>query len=325
MKAKFMNEVHLEGLLYEHDLVLKVTGPTAKSPNTEFISGTVKIATDPELLNIVEVHYTYVTSKTARGDANSTFTNLRNIIDEKVMTYMIHKGEDYKPTYVKVDTAIGLNDFYMDRNGVRELVTAKRNEGGFLHFIKESELSPDMASRNRFQADMVITSIRRVEADEEKNLPEVMRVKGVVFDFRKAILPVEFVLYSPEGMDLFEDQVPSSSTPFCTNVRGSQISQTTTVRTTEASAFGPAIIKESPRTRKEHVIESIFDQVSYVWDDDSFITADDLRKAMGDREVYLAGVKKRDEEYQASKANKSAATTTSAPASIQSQTGGFNF
>ena len=61
MKAKMINTVHLEGLLYEHDLVMKTSGENSKAPGTEFISGTLKVATDNVMTNIVEVHYTYVT------------------------------------------------------------------------------------------------------------------------------------------------------------------------------------------------------------------------------------------------------------------------
>ena len=52
-------------------------------------------------------------------------------------------------------------------------------------------------------------------------------------------------------------------------------------------------------------------------DAENGITAEDIKKAMGDREVYLADVKKRQDEYQASK------TAAAAPANNTS--GGFNF
>lgn len=323
MKAKFKNEVHLEGLLYEHSLALKVSGPKSKNPGTEFISGTIKVATDIELLNIVEVHFTYVIATTKNGGVNATFTALRSIAEGKAMPYVGNNSKpEYVPTYLRIDTTLGLNDFYMDRNGQEELVSARRNEGGFVHIIRESEMK-EPEKRNTFSADMVITSIRRLEADEEKGLDERMIVKGVVFDFRRGILPMEFVTYNPQGMELFENQNPSANTPFCTEVRGSQVSQTVMLQRTEESAFGPALVKEYPRSRKELVIESIFAQVSYPWDDESFITADELRKAMGDRETYLATVKKQNDEYKASR--EAAKSAPVAPAPVQSKSGDFNF
>ena len=329
MKARMTNTVHLEGLLYEHDLTLKVSGPNSKTPGTAFISGVVKVATDNAITNIVDVHFTYVTEKTSKGTANATFANLKAIIDGAVKCYVPNKTkEDYVPAFVRIDTAIGLNDFYSENNGQVELVSAKRNEGGFLHFIRENELAPEKDEngnllRNNFRADMVVTTIRRLEADVERELPERMMVKGVIFDFRRGILPAEFVMYNQEGMNLFESQEPSPSNPFCTEVRGSQVSQVTMVRREEPSAFGPALVKEYPRTRKEYEVTSIFNQVSYPWDDEGFITAEELRKAMGDRETYLATVKQRYDEYQAQRKGQGSAPV--AQTTIQAQSGGFNF
>ena len=61
-----INKSHIEGLLYEHALELKTSGPNSKTPGTEFISGTISIATDNAGINIVPIHFTYVTAKTAK-------------------------------------------------------------------------------------------------------------------------------------------------------------------------------------------------------------------------------------------------------------------
>ena len=49
---KMKNVVHAEGYLYEHELEMKVSGPNSKKPGTEFIRGTIGVATDEELKNI---------------------------------------------------------------------------------------------------------------------------------------------------------------------------------------------------------------------------------------------------------------------------------
>lgn len=85
MKA-MINKSHVEGILYEHDLELKTSGPNSKNPGTQFITGTVSIATDDAGLNIVPVHFTYVTATTAKGGTNATFTTLKNIIDGVIGT-----------------------------------------------------------------------------------------------------------------------------------------------------------------------------------------------------------------------------------------------
>lgn len=128
-----INKTHIEGLLYEHALELKTSGPNSKNPGTQFISGTVSIATDNAGVNIVPVHFTYVTATTASGKTNATYGTLKNIIDGVIGTVM-KDGKD-KAGKLRIDSALGLNEFYSDRNGKEELVSAKRNEGGFVHTV----------------------------------------------------------------------------------------------------------------------------------------------------------------------------------------------
>ena len=72
MKARLLNSTRIEGILYQHNLELKVSGPNSKKPGTEFISGTIDIATNDAMTNIVPVHFTYVTATTATGKENAT-------------------------------------------------------------------------------------------------------------------------------------------------------------------------------------------------------------------------------------------------------------
>jgi hypothetical protein len=50
---KMINTTHIEGLLYEHKLEKKVSGDNSKNPGTEFITGTVTVATDDARMNTV--------------------------------------------------------------------------------------------------------------------------------------------------------------------------------------------------------------------------------------------------------------------------------
>ena len=71
---------------------------------------------------------------------------------------------------------------------------------------------------------------------------------------------------------------------------------------------------------KEWVITGAAKQPYEIDDAENGITIEEIKKAMADREVYLADVKKRQEEYQATKETPSVANA-SAPAAA----GGFNF
>ena len=127
------NNTHIAGALYQHDLAIKVTGENSKKPGTEFISGNIEIVTDDAGVNIVPVHFTYVTAVTGKGKDNATFKVLYDIIDGKHGTVMTN-GADNAAT-LRIDSAIGLNEFYSDRSGKEELVSVKRNEGGFVHVV----------------------------------------------------------------------------------------------------------------------------------------------------------------------------------------------
>ena len=308
-----INKTHIEGYIYEHDLELKVSGPNSKNPGTQFITGTVSLATDDLGVNVVPVHFTYVTATTAKGGANATFTTLKNIIDGAIGTVM-KDGKD-KAGKLRIDSALGLNEFYTDRNGKEELVSAKRNEGGFVHTC--DVLNEDEKTRNTFECDMLITNCHRIEADADKNIPEKVIVKGAIFDFRKSLLPVEFTALNPNAMNYFEDLGATQSNPVLTKVWGRQVSETIVKKTVEESAFGDAAVKETKSSRRDFVITGAAKE-PYVWDDESTMTAAELTEAIANREVYLAGVKQRADEYKASKGQ--APANVAAPAQ-----GAFNF
>lgn len=308
-----LNKTHIEGLLYEHALELKVSGPNSKNPNTEYITGTVSIATDDACVNIVPVHFTYVTAVTSKGNTNATYTTLKNIIDGVVGSVM-NDGKD-KASKLRVDSALGLNEFYTDRNGKEELVSAKRNEGGFIHTV--DVLTEDEKLRNTFECDMLITGAVRKEADIEKQIPEKVIVKGAIFDFRKALLPVEFSAVNPGAMNYFEGLGATSKEPVFTKVWGRQVSETVVKTITEESAFGEASVREVKNTRRDFVITGA-SKVPYAWDEQETITVSELNEAIAARETYLATVKQRQDEYKASK------QAGAAPA-ITPAVGAFNF
>ena len=295
MKKKFVNESHLEGYLYEHDLTVKESGKNSKVPGTVFISGTISIATDNAITNIVPIHFTYVTATTSKGGNNATFKVLKDIIDGTLKTYMEDKDKAVK---LRVDSALNLNEFYTTKDGKEELVSARRNEGGFVHIA--DSLDEDENKRNTFKCDFLIHNARRVEADEEKNTPEKMIIKGHAFDFRNSILPMEFTVLNPAAMDYFESLEASPSNPILTNFWGQQISETVVKRIVEESAFGSDYVREVKNNRKDFVITGAL-KVPYEFGDESVMTADELKELLAAREVYVADIKKRQEEYEASK------------------------
>ena len=244
---KNINTEHIEGRLYQHELSVKtVQNQQSENFGKEYIGGTLDVATDEEGLNVLTVHFTYVTETTKNGKKNATFTALKKIIDEGKA--WITDGKD-SATKLKVDTALALNDFYTQDDS---LVSAKTNEGGFVTIVNEL---CDASERNTFSADMIITNINRVEADEEKGIEEdYVTVKGAVFNFRNALLPVDFVVRNKAGMKYFENLEVTPAEPIYTKVWGKITSTTTKVEKMEESAFGEAAVKTYERKTKEWVI-----------------------------------------------------------------------
>ena len=309
---RMVNTTHLEGLLYEHKLELRESGPKSKNPGTKFIMGTIDIATDDACTNVVSIHFTYVTEKTAKGSTNATFTTLMNIIEGKFGSVMEH-GQN-KAVKLRIDSALALNEFYTERNGVEELVSAKRNEGGFVHVA--DSLNEDETVRNTFKCDMLITGVKEVEADEEKGLPAKAIVRGAIFDFRNALMPVEFSAVNPNAIKYFMSLEASNANPTFTCVWGRQVSETIVKKIVEESAFGEASVRTVKSTRKDFVITGAAKE-PHVWDDLSTLTAAEVAEAVAARETYLATIKQRQDEY---KASKEAANAPAAP-----KKDGFNF
>ena len=309
---KLINTARVEGYIYESTLEMKVSGPNSKTPGTEFISGELRVATDNAGINIIPIHFTYVTAITGGGKPNATFATLKKIIDKEVGTVMAN-GKD-NAGMVRIDTAIGLNEFYSDKSGTTELVSAKRYEGGFVHLI--TALTEDEKQRNLFETDIVITGFTRKEADIEKNLPEKGIIKGAIFDFRKALMPVEFSVLNSVAIDYFESLGASAKTPVFTKVKGRQISETVVKRIEEQSAFGEPSVREVSSTRKDYVITWAA-QEPYEWDTEESMTVAELNEAITARETYLATLKQKQDEY---KASQGAAPKTAAPTP-----GAFNF
>lgn len=307
---KVRNKTRIDGRLYQHSLELKESGPNSKTPGTKFISGNVEIATDNDITNIVTVHYTYVTATTSTGKSNATFNVLKDIIDGKLGSVMANGADN--AAIITIDSAIGLNEFFSDRNGKEELVSAKRNEGGFA--VVKSAADEDETKRNTFDVDMIITGTRMIEADPDKDLPEKMILRGAIFDFRNSLLPIELSVVNPRAISYFESLEITQRNPVFTRLQGRQVSEVVTREVIEESAFGDPVVKKFASTRKDWVVTWAASE-PYAWDDESTITAAELTKAMSDRETYLATLKQRQDEYKASKGQPAAAPANQ----------GFNF
>ena len=310
-----INKVTIEGYLYQHNLAVKtVQNQASENFGKEFINGTIDIATDEAGLNVVPVHFTYVTPTTKAGGVNRTYTILKSIVDGAPT--WIENGKD-EALKLKCEPSFALNDF-VAQDG--QMVSQMIQEGGFVSVV--NELGPEEA-RNTFTLDFLITSVTHVEADEERNIKEdYCTVRGAGFNFRKALLPMTFKVTNPQGMNYFENLDVSNTDPIFIKVWGRIINRTTRVEKVEESAFGEASVTSYERKVKEWIITGVAKE-EYDYGDENVLTEGEVTIAMQDRQVLLAEVKRQNEEYKASK-NAAPTVAAVAPKASVSKTS-FNF
>ena len=189
--------------------------------------------------------------------------------------------------------------YFQDLEALYKILKKKK-----LHVIKS--LIKDENEHNRFTMDMVITDVTHVDADEEKNIAEHAVIRGCVFDFRNAILPVEFLVKNTQGIKYFENLDASSSNPIYTKVWGRINCSSVNYEERTESAFGEAVVNTRTRRTREWEITGAAEE-PFNFGDEGVLTVEELTKAMQDRQVHLADIKKRADDYAASKATPAAA------------------
>lgn len=311
-----VNQEQIEGRIYQHNLQTK-TVANEKSANfgKVFINGTIDVATDEACLNIITVHYTFVTELTKNGGTNPSFNNLKRIIENGKTILADGKDQAWK---VRLTPSAALNDFYPQ--GQEELVSQPRHEGGFVSIV--TELHPEGIERNKFTFDTLITNVEHVEKNEDLGINEdFARIHCAIFNFKNDILPFTLTVRNPGGMKYFEDLGASSSEPVFTKVWGKIASETIQVKKETESAFGEAAVDTTQRRVREWVVTGA-QKEPYIFGEGGVLTPQDIKTAIENRNIALADIKKRSEEYYASR--ESAGTTSTASTSAI-PAGGFNF
>jgi hypothetical protein len=257
---------------------------------------------------------------TASGKNNATFETLKNIIDKKIGCYTDPEVGD-KAARVRVDTSIGLNEFYSDRSGEDELVSVKRLEGGFVHV--SPSINENENQRNTFEVDIVIVGARDKEAveDDSGNVisPAKVILDGRIFNFRNDMLPVTFSVVNDKAMEYFRNLEASPKTPVFTKIKGQIVSEQIVRYIKEESAFGEDSVREITTSNKDYVVTwAALDP--YEFDQEDTITFADLKTMAQARENTLAELKQRRDDYKASQSNANNAIASAAPKVVKKTT-----
>lgn len=293
---KIENKTHIEGYLYDYKLSVKTAGENSKNPGTQFITGTVSIETEPGNVDVVTFRYV--------GDNNKTdnFKVLKSIAEGKNKT-VVNSSLD-EAALIKIDSTIGVGDFYDIKN--EQIVSPQRNEGGFIHLV--NSISESKEDRSSFSADTVITAVKEIEADEEKEIEHHLELRCGTFNYRKDLIPFILTVFNKEAINYFLNL--NLETPIFTKVWGVQKSQTYKKTKVEKSAFGDDKVIESEYNRKYWVVTGAKEE-PYPWDDEDFLTAKEFKETISNREITLAEVKQNRIDYENSKGNTSKSTPTS--------------
>ena len=295
-----MNRQVLEGRLYDFDLAKKVVkNQSSNYFGQEFWSGTLHIATDEAGLNVIPVHYTFVLPTFGSGKPDSRFSAFEKITSEEKTWLKVGKEN---AEMIRLTPSGDLNDFYIVNDD--RAVSAQRNEGGFITFIKE--LAPEGTSRNKFTYDMIINKVTVVEPKEDTDDVLHARIHGIIFNFRGAILPWDLIAYNPKAIEYFEGLGVSSANPIYTQVWGSIKNTTIRVEKEVENAWGEPMVEYSERTRREWVIEGSKPQLYDFTDEDRA----DLQKKIADRNIHLEEVKSAAIAYANSQKNAIQSTPT---------------
>lgn len=310
------NRVNIEGYLYEADIEKKVTGPNSKNPGTEYIRGTVSIAVDEEGNNIVPVNFTYVTATTSKGNPNKSWAFLNNIVDKTAKTWA-EVGKD-GATKVSILANLTPNEFYTADG---EFVSAMQIEGRFISATNKFRNSG--SDRHKFSVDMVITNVKTVDENPERNIPEHSIVKGAIFNYRNDMYEASFRIDDTNGRSYFESLEASSNNPVYTKIWGTVNNITVLVDKIQETAWGDATVQKVPRHFKTYMIENASPN-PYEFGEEGVMTAEEFKSVIQNYELRKAEIKARREEWE----KKSAGGAIQTPAAANTSninTGDFKF
>ena len=299
MAARLKNLVHVEGYFYgvgtgNNALAIK-TVKRADSANfgMSFIGGEIQIATDEACTNIVRIHYTYepeyrIDKETGERKENRNFRDLKKLLDNG--NYVLAVGKE-NADKVAINTTLVENAWVSRDN---EVVSSAQLEGGFITL--NPILSEDEAERARFEVDMFLAdgAVKHVEHEDSE---ETLKLHGGVFNFRNDINIIDLV-GTGNMIDFFEDLIADGPVFAC--VTGVLDFANIEATIEEEGAFGP-IVRKISRRKRDFVIKNVKDYDRPLEDGVPF-NGEDIKKALQDREVRLADVKKNYEDYQANKA-----------------------
>lgn len=269
------NRVVLEGILLEKRLEVKTI--KTKDGEKKAIIGELDIEVKEN-----EVHTVHVFSyeKKADGSDNGIFKGLKTV-DDEYLSVAAHGREGADRVRV-TQGQIGLNEYYGQDGQLKSFPQISTN------FINRLSAGDEFNPRAEFDVEILVKTI----ADEIKNDEETGRVKliGIIPLYGGRVIPFEFVV-GGEGADYVRDNYEAGQT---VRVYGDIINFKEKKVVIEKAAFGKDKEKVTYKTVREYLITG--GSEPYDEDDSKAFDVELIKKAMVERETYLAELKNKKSE-----------------------------
>jgi hypothetical protein len=276
------NEVVVEGILSEVNLVERES-----AAKENYINGKIIIEVGEG-----ETHTFSVFCKELKKDGteNKLYEGLQTVIKDYISVAKVGKEEADK---VRIKQGqLGVND-YAQAGVLKSFPELSTNR---ITRVKPNEKFEPKA---KFDVELVVQSVSE-ETDRDGEETGRVKVKGYVPQFGGKIAPLEFVA-DGAGAEFIRENYEAGHT---VNINGLIINRVETKVTETEQGFGKPKKKVTEKFFREFLITG--GSEPYDEEDKNAYKMEVIKKALAEREVYLEGLIKKDEE-KSKKGNKGAA------------------
>lgn len=280
------NKVTIEGILSEVDLKEGTTKNNPANPQKsgrEYIGGNIKVRVDQEVNgkqeeNEVTVRLFAMKNKND-GNPNPAYENIRKIKD--TMTSIAACGNVEDATRVRITTGSITENAYYSMSG--NLVSMPQINASFVQAIRKDDCKP----KADFDATIVVGSIK----DEIRDDAETGRliIKAVLVQYGGKVDAVDFIVASTSAVNHIRTYWSEGDT---VEVAGKVNFTSRTIKRTKEVGFGDPIVDERTVSVRELIITSGSEEG---FSDETAYNADEIKKALAERQTRIEASKKKEE------------------------------
>lgn len=217
---KSYNALDMKGRLYSYALEEK------ENDKGTAITGDVVLEVDEDGTTVTVRFFAYPTYN--NGKVNKTHGILDDMMAGNMKT-VTDDGDEAE--WIALTGSIDVSYFVARNSNDDELARAQKLRGGFINPNKEKKYS------NKWKLDFLMTGVKEIEADEEKQLERFVRATGfLIDDYNKRVMEVQFQARTEGAMNYLLGLEPSYEMPHFASTWGKVVKMARLV--TRKNAFG---------------------------------------------------------------------------------------